>query len=807
MKKPFLLLIGVMLFMPIFFLAVPTEPEAAAADKTFMDVIKIDREDYPITELKVFEDKIITSYHGTSSGEPDLVSSYSKTGKLLWEKEILGKYAIGEDVFVIGDNQWTFPIYSSDTGKEIKRVSFPSNFTYRGSKIYMNENYILFFGSVKFGGKMLVYDTDGNYVTYHNHSGVTGAALYKDTLLFQDGRGIYAMKISTQEKLWHVPADTYWNNDEDLIPKDNKIFVRGVEGEINVNVRPPSTSLFVIDLKTGRPLYKKDFGKYWYTDILKKDFGFLAAHAVDDTYDFYNFDGTLNKTLSMESAAIKQLKEKHKVTDEYHVYSFDFITAKDGFYAYRRYSGVDEEYAFSTIKIFDKSWRLKFEKVINQNVYNIATTYSDKLFVTSGLGLGYLGDVKYYGEEDELNVYNSKGLLLETIKTERIPQLVSDGHNLFGYGSKTLYIFNESKDTTPPSVPTINQLKDSSNSVTGKAQIRSKIFVYAGSKKLGETIAKNDTYSMKIAKQKGGTQLTVYAEDRSGNRSASAKTTVLDTSVRVASVDFDRLKVSWSQVPGASGYDIYRAYFTRNYNKFATVPNGNTLTYTDSDVWLGDIYYYKVRSYRIENDKKVYGPYSGEGSGIPTLKAVTSVKAAASGYSKNKISWPKVNGASDYYVYRATTKTGTYKNVQTVYCMFSCSYEDTGLTAGNTYYYKVRAFKFHYDKNLYGPYSSIVSATPALAKPSKISVSKVSSTSVKASWDKVTEASGYELYQATSKTGTYTKVKTQSSPTAVNYTNIGLSKGKTYYYKVRAYRIVSGKKIYSSYTTIVSSKL
>ncbi|WP_146137253.1 fibronectin type III domain-containing protein [Planomicrobium soli] len=110
-------------------------------------------------------------------------------------------------------------------------------------------------------------------------------------------------------------------------------------------------------------------------------------------------------------------------------------------------------------------------------------------------------------------------------------------------------------------------------------------------------------------------------------------------------------------------------------------------------------------------------------------------------------------------------------------------------------------------KDLYGPYSRIVSATPVLTEPSKISIEKASSTSIKTSWSKVSEASGYEVYRATIKTGTYTKVNTRNSGSSVSYTNISLGKGKTYFYKVRAYRIVNGKKIYSSYMAIVSSKL
>ena len=40
----------------------------------------------------------------------------------------------------------------------------------------------------------------------------------------------------------------------------------------------------------------------------------------------------------------------------------------------------------------------------------------------------------------------------------------------------------------------------------------------------------------------------------------------------------------------------------------------------------------------------------------------------------------------------------------------------------------------------------------------------------------------------------------------LNYTNTGLTTGKTYYYKVRAYRTVNGKRIYGQFSEIVSAK-
>jgi len=88
----------------------------------------------------------------------------------------------------------------------------------------------------------------------------------------------------------------------------------------------------------------------------------------------------------------------------------------------------------------------------------------------------------------------------------------------------------------------------------------------------------------------------------------------------------------------------------------------------------------------------------------------------------------------------------------------------------------------------------------ALPQVKGLTLTKVSSTSLKVSWSSVSGASGYELWRTTaSSTGTYSRIKRASYR---SYANAGLGAGKVYYYKVRAYRVVSGKNAYGTFSTI-----
>ena len=64
-------------------------------------------------------------------------------------------------------------------------------------------------------------------------------------------------------------------------------------------------------------------------------------------------------------------------------------------------------------------------------------------------------------------------------------------------------------------------------------------------------------------------------------------------------------------------------------------------------------------------------------------------------------------------------------------------------------------------------------------------------------------ATKYEVWRATSSGGTFYKLP---DTTALSYTNTGLTTGKTYYYKVRAYRLVGDTKVYGGYSAVVSAK-
>ena len=249
--------------------------------------------------------------------------------------------------------------------------------------------------------------------------------------------------------------------------------------------------------------------------------------------------------------------------------------------------------------------------------------------------------------------------------------------------------------------------------------------------------------------------------------------------------------IKWTAVSGASQYEVYRSGSKDGtYTLLGTTTAAN---YTDSKANAGYTYYYKVRAI-----SKVRSTANSSLSATVAATCHCARPVVKPDYlistGKPYIKWTAVAGASKYYVYRSGSSNGTYKYVGTT---TATNYTDNKANAGYTYYYKVKAVsKVSSGANSY--YSVVIGATCHCARPSvKITTSNGSP---RLTWNAVTGASQYEVYRATSKNGSYTKMFTTSN---LSYTNTSAKAGTTYYYKVKAVSKVKSTAN-SAFSTVVS---
>lgn len=89
------------------------------------------------------------------------------------------------------------------------------------------------------------------------------------------------------------------------------------------------------------------------------------------------------------------------------------------------------------------------------------------------------------------------------------------------------------------------------------------------------------------------------------------------------------------------------------------------------------------------------------------------------------------------------------------------------------------------------------------AKIKRLKKTKVTSHSVRLKWRKMKGASGYEVYRANSRKGSFRRT---ASTKKIVWTNQKLSSGKKYFYKVRAYKKGKRSKTYSRFSSILMIK-
>ena len=69
--------------------------------------------------------------------------------------------------------------------------------------------------------------------------------------------------------------------------------------------------------------------------------------------------------------------------------------------------------------------------------------------------------------------------------------------------------------------------------------------------------------------------------------------------------------IKWNKIPSADGYQVFRASSANGtYKKIKTVSGNNIFSCTDTGLSGAFIYYYKVRAYRLNGKKTVYGSSS-----------------------------------------------------------------------------------------------------------------------------------------------------------------------------------------------------
>lgn len=265
--------------------------------------------------------------------------------------------------------------------------------------------------------------------------------------------------------------------------------------------------------------------------------------------------------------------------------------------------------------------------------------------------------------------------------------------------------------------------------------------------------------------------------------------------VQPSNVKTDSAELSWSAVNGASGY-IIQIQKNGKWTNLGTYPSERA---SIKGLMPGSVNNIHIAAYTNVNGINYMGAYS---DAVKIETAVGAVNPRVSAYANNfvTLTWDKQTAANGYEVFKYDASSKKYVLYKNITNPNTNTCKVTGLASNKKYNFKVRAYQIDDSEKTYAPFGAVVSQYTSIAKPKLNSAKSTSKKKIKASWSKVKGASGYQVMWSTYKN--FSKnYKTKSVKAKYSSKTVTTAQSKkTYYVRVRAYKTISGKKVYSPWS-------
>lgn len=266
---------------------------------------------------------------------------------------------------------------------------------------------------------------------------------------------------------------------------------------------------------------------------------------------------------------------------------------------------------------------------------------------------------------------------------------------------------------------------------------------------------------------------------------------------------YPSIRISWSSVSNATSYNVYRSSSANgSYSQIGS----SSYTYMYDNNPMSGNNYYKVKAVNSAGESQ-YSSYAVYNNNPEFSPCPPTVKV--SGTTSQTVTWTNSTSnacgePTSYEVYKEDPYTGKYEfKKTTTYTSYSPSSSD--IHPGKNWY-AIKAIN-----NSGADIGYAYSQEVPLAKPSSFTAQK-SGSYLKFTWSKVAWATGYQIFESSSASGSYsifTQVDdgSQTSLTIDLIKDYPISSGTTRYYKIRA--IHQSKLVsfdYSDQTTYKSVK-
>ena len=266
--------------------------------------------------------------------------------------------------------------------------------------------------------------------------------------------------------------------------------------------------------------------------------------------------------------------------------------------------------------------------------------------------------------------------------------------------------------------------------------------------------------------------------------------------MQISKAGTNTVDLSWSPVSGADGYTVQ---ILKN-GKWVSVGNFVGTSAQISGLLPGSVNYVHIAAYASSNGKTYIGNYN---TSVKIETTVGAINPRVSAYANNfvTLTWNKQTAANGYEVFKYDASSKKYVLYKNITNPNTNTCKVTGLASNKKYDFKVRAYQIDDSEKTYAPFGAVVSQYTSITNPKLNSAKSTSKKKIKASWSKVGGASGYQVMWSTYKNFSKNyKTKSVKAKSLSKTVTTAQSK-KTYYVRVRVYKTISGKKVYSPWSS------
>jgi len=293
--------------------------------------------------------------------------------------------------------------------------------------------------------------------------------------------------------------------------------------------------------------------------------------------------------------------------------------------------------------------------------------------------------------------------------------------------------------------------------------------------------AANTTYQYRL-RASNASGFSGYTDVASGTTLPLAPTA--PSGLTVVTGGAGTLNVSWTDTSNnETGFLLERGLDGVSFGQIGVLAAGAT-SYSDSGLQANTSYSYRVRAFNAGGNSNYAGPVAA--STVPNPPAAPSALAVSTGSSSQlNLTWNDNSGnEAGFKIERASD--GVNFSVIAVTAANATAFANTGLTAGATFQYRVRATNGGGDSDFSGPISGTTFPN-APAAPTNLTATAQSATAVRLNWvDASSNEDGFIIERRTGNAGAYVE-RFRTAANATQYAEDVLLGDTDYMYRVRAF--------------------